>query len=122
MGWNEITKLLCTSAVPAQVIVKKKHKAVTIIFWQFSDLEWPKSQPKLSIIQSASLYSSDTSELLELKFISMFISISELLTTVVFEEFFTSPAAHVHESARQMMPATLPSRILPGTAYFIFED
>lgn len=52
----------------------------------------------------------------------MFISIPELLTSVVFKEYFTSAEAYVHKSARQMMPATLPSRILPGTAYFIFED
>lgn len=52
----------------------------------------------------------------------MFISIPELLTSVVFKEFLISAAAYVHKYARQMMPATLPSRILPGTAYFTFED
>lgn len=81
-----------------------------------------KSHPNLSSIQSASLYSLDTSELLQLTLISVFTAIPELSTTVLFEEFVSSPTAYGHKCARQIMPATLPSRILPGTAHFIFED
>jgi len=61
-----------------------------ITFWM------AKSHPNLSSIQSASLYSLDTSEFLPLKLISMFTAIPELLTTVLFKEFVSSPTVYEH--------------------------